>query len=731
MPFHSRVILYVLCVSSTQIVCKAADSDRTDSEPYAAGIEFFEKSIRPVLVERCYKCHSQNSDKVEGGLLLDSRESTRRGGETGPAVVPKNIDESLLLEAIRYEGLEMPPDSRLSEKIVANFERWIEMGAPDPRSVTISAKSPGKVDIEAGKKFWAFQRPQRHESPTVKNSSWVRRPIDGFVLVKLEEAGLSPSASADRRTLVRRLYFDIVGLPPTPAEVDAFLADSSSAAYENLVDQLLDSPHYGERWARLWLDVSRYAEDQAHIVGNNKALFYPNAYLFRDWVIKSLNNDMPYDSFVRQQLASDLLPSSNNDKSNLAALGFIGLGPKYYRRNALDVMADEWEDRVDTVTRGLLGLTVACARCHDHKYDPIETEDYYALAGVFASTEMVNQSVDKAGSKGKADKGKKKDSPDNSVHVVRDKKSTDLNVFVRGDVKSKGPVVKRRFPRVLCDGEPEPFKQGSGRLELANAIANESNPLTARVIVNRIWGQYFGKALVGTSSNFGLRGDRPSHPQLLDDLSVRFMENGWSLKWLHKEIVLSATYQQTSDASEQHLTVDPPNRLLGRMSRRRRSIEAWRDAVLSATGRLDDSVGGKSMDPSKPDSTRRTVYSRISRFDLDPLLALFDFPDPNVHSARRSETTTPLQKLFVMNNPFMVKQAEMLATRLLSENGNSNMKDINRVQLAYELLFARPAGDEEVKLAMSFLTQPNSDRERLWQQYAQVLLASNEMLFID
>jgi len=733
MPSLLRITPFLLCAALFPLSSAyAAEQDQRSTQATAAEIEFFEKSIRPVLVERCYGCHSQESDNVEGGLLLDSREAIRRGGEMGPAVVPKNVEKSLLLEAIRYEGLEMPPDGRLSDKVITDFELWIKMGAPDPRNSKSKAHTTANVDIEAGKKFWAFQKPERHPAPSVENAAWIKRPVDAFILAKLEQANLEPSARAERRTLVRRLYFDLVGLPPTPAEVDSFLSDSSPDAYESLVDRLLDFPHYGERWARLWLDVARYAEDQAHIVGNNKSLFYPNAYLFRDWVIKALNDNMPYDEFVKWQLAADLLPTSEKDDSQLVALGFLGLGPKYYRRNDPEVMADEWEDRVDTVTRGLLGLTVACARCHDHKYDPVETEDYYALAGVFASTEMYNQSLGKADPKqDKKDKNKKDKSPDNAIHVVRDKKPTDLNVFIRGDVKLKGPVVRRRFPRVLCDGEPTPFKQGSGRLELADAIASRSNPLTARVIVNRVWGQYFGKPLVATPSNFGSLGERPSHPHLLDDLAVRFMENGWSLKWLHKAIVMSATYQQSSTESNQHSAADPSNRLLGRMSRRRLSIEAWRDAILSVSGRLDENIGGKSIDPSNPESKRRTVYSRISRFDLDPVLSLFDFPDPNVHSAKRSETTTPLQKLFVMNNPFMVKHGEALAVRLLGETDESKMKDSDRIQSAYELLFARPATDAEIQLGLRFVSQPETDHRQLWQQYAQVLLASNEMLFID
>ncbi|MCA9203560.1 MAG: PSD1 domain-containing protein, partial [Planctomycetales bacterium] len=632
-----------------------------------AEIDFFESKIRPVLVRHCYECHSAEGGEVKGGLRLDTRDAIRRGGDSGPAVVPGDVDGSLLIDAVRYESFEMPPTGRLPDHVVADLTKWIEAGAADPREETspttnVAESSKPKIDFAEARQFWSFQRPSRHEPPHVEQTDWIRRPIDAFVLARMETASLSPNAQADRRTLVRRLSFDLLGLPPTPEEVAAFEADDSPRAYERLVERLLASPRFGERWARLWLDVARYAEDQAHIVGNNKELFYPNAYKYRDWVIQAFNQDLPYDQFVRLQLAADLI---DDDPANDVALGFIGLGPKYYRRNAPEVMADEWEDRVDTVGRGLLGLTVACARCHDHKYDPIPTEDYYALAGVFAGTQMFNRPMD---AERETKNGGEAKNPDESFHVVRDDKPTDLAVMIRGDVNNRGPVVPRRFLQVLCDGEPTPFQDGSGRRELAESIASTDNPLTARVIVNRIWGQYFGSPLVSTASNFGALGQRPTHPELLDDLAARFMENGWSLKWLHREIVMSATYQQSSQAEAAKVAADPANQWLARMPRRRLSVESWRDAVLSAGGSLSDVIGGQSVDPTAIDAKsdagqRRTVYSEVSRFQLHPLLAMFDFPDPNAHSGGRVETTTPLQKLFVLNSPWMVEQARRLAER--------------------------------------------------------------------
>jgi hypothetical protein len=390
-------------------------------------------------------------------------------------------------------------------------------------------------------------------------------------------------------------------------------------------------------------------------------------------------------------------------------------------------MAEEWEDRVDVVGRGLLGLTVACARCHDHKYDPIPTEDYYALAGVFASTRMFNRPLDAKREK-KTDGEAKQ--PKDAMHLVCEGKPADLTVFVRGDVNTKGPAVPRHFLRVLCAGEPAPFQQGSGRLELAQSIASRDNPLTARVIVNRVWGQFFGRPLVATPSNFGALGERPTHPELLDDLAVRFMDAGWSLKWLQREIALSATYRQSSRADAGQTGVDPENRLLGRMSRRRLSVEAWRDSILAANGRLADTVGGPSIDTADPQQRRRTVYSRVSRLSLNPLLALFDFPDPNIHADRRVETTTPLQKLFVMNNPFMIRQAETFADRVSAVAGSdSHQADEAFIQRAYEVLYDRPAGDAEIRLGLEFLKAGEPRLRRT--QYAQVLLAANEMLYID
>ncbi|MEW4530247.1 PSD1 and planctomycete cytochrome C domain-containing protein [Maioricimonas sp. JC845] len=691
--------------------------------------DWFETHIRPVLVKHCYECHSTESGTPKGGLLLDTRNAMREGGDSGPAVVPGDVDASLLLEALRYESYEMPPSGKLPDEVIAKFEQWIARGAVDPRDTPPAAATstkPAAIDWDAAAQFWAFQPPQRHDPPTTGTPTANR--IDAFVQARLADAGLAPNSTADRHVLIRRLTYDLTGLPPTPEEVDAFVHDESPQAYEQLVDRLLASPHFGERWAALWLDVARYAEDQAHIVGNNKSLFYPNAWMYRDWLIQAFNDDIPYDEFVRLQLAADLIHP--DDQSSHVALGFIGLGPKYYRRGAPEVMADEWEDRVDVVGRGLLGLTVACARCHDHKYDPIPTSDYYALAGIFASTRMFNRPLTDEAEKNKD--GQAKD-PEQSIHVVREGTPKDIAVMIRGDVNRRGDVVPRHFLSVLEHGSPKPFTEGSGRQQLAEAIASPDNPLTARVIVNRIWHQYFGRGLVGTPSNFGTLGEAPTHPQLLDDLAARFVEQGWSLKWLHHEIVTSETYRQASSLRVDCMEVDPDNRLLWRMPRRRMSVEQWRDGILAATGRLSLSVGGPSITPSEPDEQRRTVYSERSRFQLNPMLAMFDFPDPNAHSGRRVETTTPLQKLFVINSPFMVQQATWLVERAASDAGDDPAARIDHM---YRLLYGRAPTEDERTLAVAFTAQDAAEEESTdgpdrWQQLAQVLLASNELLFLD
>ncbi|QDV38643.1 PSD1 and planctomycete cytochrome C domain-containing protein [Tautonia plasticadhaerens] len=701
----------------------------------AEGLTLFESKIRPVLIEQCYSCHSVEEGTAKGGLQLDTRDALLRGGDGGPAVEPGDPDLSLLIEAIRYDThVQMPPSGKLESGVIAAFEEWVRMGAPDPRvpvdaeAAEVAPMDAPAIDWESARSSWAFSTPTRQEPPAVSDPTWVRSRVDAFVLARLDAAGLSPNPEADRRALARRLSFDLTGLPPEPASVEAFVVDGGPDAVGRFVDGLLASPHFGERWARAWLDLSRYAEDQAHIVGDDASLCYPNAYRYRDWVIRAFNDDLPFDAFVREQLAADLIDP--DDEEGLAALGFVGLGPKYYRRNSPEVMADEWEDRVDVVSRGLLGLTVACARCHDHKFDPIPTEDYYALAGVFASTVMFNRPLD---DDAETKKSGEAEEPEEAIHILKDAEPTDLNIFIRGNVDQKGPVARRHFLAVLSDRVDEPVPLGddssSGRRDLAEAIADPENPLTARVFVNRVWGQLFGRPIVGTTSNFGALGEPPTHPELLDDLAARFVsEGGWSLKWLVRELATSGTYRQSTDITDEHRSIDPANALLGRMSRKRLPVEAWRDAVLDASGALDRTVGGPSIDPSDPEAGRRTVYSAVSRLELHPMLARFDFPDPNTHSDGRARTTTPLQKLFVLNSPFVTRHAERLADRLAREAGDDPS---SRIELAHRLLFSRPPSSTEEALALDFLDADAGDPSRAWATYAQALIASNEFLIID
>lgn len=710
-------------IVAAAVCCFAlASSPAAADNNEAANTDFFERKIRPVMVKHCYECHAGDSDVIQGGLRLDDLGGMMRGGDSGAAVMPGDPDKSLLLAAIRYEDFEMPPDGRLDEKIIRDFEIWIKSGAAHPSAADSPAPLEHDLESEAidwdqARAFWAFQPPQPQSPPATNNTTWASGAIDQFVLAELEAAGIAPNPTADRTTFIRRATFDLTGLPPTPDQVDRFLQDDSPLAKQRLVDRLLGSAENAERWTRLWLDVARYAEDQAHIVGNNDSLTYPNAYRYRDWVIEALSADMPYDEFIRMQLAADLIEP--DDLESHLALGFLGLGPKYYRRSSPEVMADEWEDRVDTVSRGLLGLTVACARCHDHKYDPIPTSDYYALAGVFASTEMFNRPLNDEVEQ----KGGQAKKPQDAVHIVRDGKPQDLNVMIRGDVKKLGPVAERGFLNVLCES-PIRFSSGSGRGDLAEAIVDRSNPLTARVIVNRVWEQLIGQPLVATPSNFGALGETPSHPALLDHLAIGLMDNGWSLKWLQRQIVLSSTYAQSSQIDPQKEAIDPANKLLWRIKRRRLSIEAYRDALLFVSGQLEQSVGGRSQKPDDPESRRRTLYSKVSRLDLNPMLARFDFPDPNAHSAQRFETTTPLQKLFLLNSPFLVATADAVAERMDQYGGSYR----SRIELAYRTLYGRMPSEQEYQWGESFV---DSDEADIWSQYAQTLLISNEMFMVD
>ena len=1043
-------------------------------------LEFFEAKIRPVLVQHCYECHSADAKSVKGGLLLDTRTATLKGGDTGPAVVAKNVGDSLLVSALKHESLEMPPKGKLPDAVIADFVAWVEMGAPDPRvgaSVTAS-----KINFEEARKFWSFQHIVEPELPKVQRTDWARNDIDLFTLAKMEQLGLHPVAAAGKGEWIRRTTFDLIGLPATPEEVSVFVQDESENAMDKVIDRLLASKHYGERWGRYWLDVARYAEDQAHtfsVTPNS------NGYRYRDWVVSAFNSDMSYKQFVKMQIAGDFLDvDSNRPYDHLVALGYFGLGAQYYKNSdAAKAAADELDDRVDTLTRGFLGLTVSCARCHDHKFDPIPTQDYYSLAGVFNSSKLHNAplckpddvaeynagqkniktseeavksflakeiataaeshvseisktmlavwdyqfasesgqgvSVDDlakrtdvsefllqrwirfldAKEKGKVaalapwfalerkqsvmrddvariaqdfqqslqallkvrdematsnlvavqpnesrvpgsprfltprvtkmrptagidvdisnasqlflvvseagngnscdhsdwleprlvgpagelkltdlkwkslggfggakidrnyegkrirvggkkysyafgthapsvivydlpagyDRFKAIGGLDNSgsdqgecgeqasiqfsvytempvempvegtspipgetnepgskgvgedliskvfgkqgplevqddnldkfligekkaqlaqlrfqveeakktapamypiAHAYTEANVADMKVFVRGNPANQRELAPRRFLTVLSGNDQRLFQDGSGRRELAEAIANDDNPLTARVMVNRIWQHHFGRGIVGTPSNFGKQGEAPTHPELLDYLTSRFIKSGWSVKALHREIMLSSTYGLSTAFDESNANIDGDNRYLWRMSRQRLDVEAWRDALLAVAGNLDPTLGGPSTKLAEPSNHRRTLYAMVSRHELDSLLRLFDFPDANITSEKRSETTVPQQQLFVLNSPFMLAQAKAFSARVHQEAGDNEEA---RIQRAFQLAYSRSASDVELGLGLAYLGSKADEKTTLtrWELYAQVLLSGNEFMYLD
>jgi hypothetical protein len=745
-----------------------------DPAPDAKKIEFFENKIRPVLVENCYKCHSEDAakeKKLKGGLKLDTKAGLLAGGDTGAAIVPGKTSAGTLLKSLHYEGdVQMPPKGKLSDQVIKDFEKWVADGAVDPRTSTVVKAST--IDIEKGKQFWSLQPFREPSVPKITNhKSQITNEIDRFIHQKWDEKGLKPVGLADKHALIRRAYFDLTGLPPSPEAVEAFLKDTSPDAFARVIDTLLASPQYGEKWARHWLDVARYAEDQAHTFGVKPKT---QAWRYRDWVIAAFNADMPYDRFVKLQIAGDLLSDAPEDPfTKFGGLGFLGLGAEYYKNTAREqAIAEELDDRVDTLTRGFLGLTVSCARCHDHKFDPIPTRDYYSLAGIYYNTNLTDaplappaevkayndaqnnlkqaeDKLKKLQAELKTKKGPitermlkllaakglveevaklKKDMPPAIpvVHVVSGN-GPGMKVYIRGNPATKGDDAPKGFLQVL----PAAKQAGNDftRLDLANAIASKDNPLTARVIVNRVWAWHFGRGLVSTPSNFGSLGERPSHPELLDWLATNFIKNGWSMKWLHKQIMLTATYQLESKPDANNDKIDAANVYLWRGARKRLDIEDWRDSLLAISGNLDTKAGGPTFDLRDANAKRRTVYAKVSRHELDGLLRLFDFPDANVTADKRTVTTVPQQQLFALNSEFMIGQAKAFATRV--EKLGTNDKE--RVAAAYRIAFGRAPEKAELDLALRFLKLPTKPDDKLtrWQQYAQVLLASNEMMYVD
>ena len=863
-------------------------------------LEFFDKKVKPILVDKCYKCHSAEAGKSKGGLLLDSREGSAKGGDTGPSVVPGNVAKSLLITAITYKDadLQMPPKGeKLSDQQIADLTEWVKMGAPDPRELPKGTKLSGLTD--KARHHWAYQPVTKPTIPAVKNRAWCVTPVDAFILEKIEGKSMAPSGPTDKETLLRRATFDLVGLPPTLKEIEEFTADTSPYAFAKVVDRLLASPHYGERWARYWLDSARYSDTTGDRQNNRNTDYrFPYAWTYRDYVIRSFNQDKPYDRFIMEQLAADRL-TDLKDQRDLSALGFLTVGKR--GGNVNDII----DDRIDTVTKGFLAMTVACARCHDHMFDPIPTKDYYALHGVFSSIEepkdlpIINQATKTAAAEfqqklallegenrdnyykvgtennfnfrkapasylkaayltrpqataeeqvlgGKireteklnrevnqslgrvlnsetifgplrkfqdtnwssldftklnplvaaAFKGKTPqtldevmdtygkifsdvkvkameyekaltgatdvdakisgfepalveliqfplalspayqltmdnireevdrwplalrnrgftfakinalllthDGADQRAMVVQDlPKPKDSPVFIRGMSGTPGEIVPRRFLDVLSGGKPTPFKVGSGRLELAQAIASKNNPLTARVIVNRVWLHHFGEGFVRTPDDLGTQAEKPTHPELLDYLSSYFMEQGWSFKKLHRLIMLSKVYQISSYTNSAFEVIDPENRLLWRANVRRLDFESMRDSLLVMAGKLDPAVGGQPVNlTDEPYSYRRSIYGYIDRGNLPELMAHFDFSNPEAPNSKRTSTTVPQQALFLMNSPMAID----VARSVLKQPGVTRSRIPRDVVYAiYRTVLGRAPRPTEEQAAYAFI----------------------------
>jgi cytochrome c553 len=943
-----------------------------------AGLAFFENKIRPVLVKECYSCHAADTKKgPKGGLLVDTRAGLLKGGDSGKAVVPGKPTESLLIHALHEDGLAlMPPKGKLPDSVVKDFEAWVKMGAPDPRDGKAAAVAG--IDLEKGRQFWSFRPPTAHPAPAVKDAAWAASDLDRFIQARLEAAGLKPAADADPRTLIRRLYVDLVGLPPAPEEVEAFAKDPSPAAYAKVVDALLASPRFGERWGRHWLDLARYADSN----GKDENLTFHEAYLYRDYVIRAFNQDKPFDRFVVEQLAGDLLPAKDQAERDdlLTATGFLVVGPKILaERDKPKLRWDVADEQIDTVGKAFLGLTLGCARCHDHKFDPVPTADYYALAGIFTSTRTVNgiklgnnavsgwmlrplggpdaekavaarkeyddklkklqdeikkakAEVAAAGDKAaarlpgkligitvddpdakavgmwkastftkpyvgagyvhddKAGKGQKsitftpklpkpgeyevlvsytggpgratnvpvtvvfdggektvaldqskpgkidglfqpvgtfkfKAGSDGSVtlsnkgtegHVIADAvrfvpagelakdpemgmgvpadvkaaaaeaeakvkkleaeeaalkkaapappkmamavrdedKVEDARINIRGNPAQLGAVVPRGVLQVATAG-PKPTLPAnqSGRKELAEWVASPANPLTARVAVNRVWHHLFGSGLVRTVDNFGIQGEKPSHPELLDTLAVNFAKNGWSHKGLIREVVLSRTYRQSA-AHDQPPAADPENRLFGRAARRRVEAEVIRDSILSVSGKLDlngggpvvshfpdraidnNSLGGFNTDPI----LKRAVYLPVIRNDLTTLFEVFDFADPDVGDGQRDATTVSTQALYLMNSTFANAQAKAAAERLIADEADAG----KRFALLFRRALGRAPTAAEAAAATTFLadykkaieTLPTGQRPKdpqlaAWSAVCLSVFGCSEFRFVE
>jgi hypothetical protein len=801
--------------------------------------QFFEKQVRPLFIKHCYQCHSSEAKALKGGLHLDSRSGWMKGGDSGPAVVPGSPDESLLIEAIRYRSLEMPPQKKLTESEIAVLERWVMMGAPDPRTDPVPNR-PARADHDAGRSHWAFRPIAEPPVPRVKDNAWPRSDVDQFILAKLESEGLTPVSDADRPTLLRRVYFDLVGVPPTSAEIASFLADDSRDTFARIVDALLARPEFGQRWGRHWLDVARYADSN----GSDENFTYYDAWRYRNYVIGAFNADKPFDRFLTEQLAGDLLPFRTQEErdDNIVATGFLVVGPKVIgATDKQQLLVDVIDEQLDTIGKTFLGLTIGCARCHDHKFDPISARDYYALAGILASTEtihgnllnrkdltgwnlhplgsggqaaydaflkheqtldgLVKEQKDLQAKKEASKKGVKtadKEQVDEAKETNNDSKPElqsieqrlaeltrkiskqkenpaprpplamsvndqahpgSIAICIRGDAHNRGEVVPRGFISIVEPHSPEIGRDVSGRAQLADWLTSAQNPLTSRVAVNRVWQHLFGQGLVGTPDDFGTRGEHPSNLALLDYLARRFMQQGWSVKRLIRHLVLSRTYQLSSNFHRAAAQRDPDNRWLWRMNRRRLQVEALRDGLLAVSGQLDLSPAesvvaelnvqatGVGVKPNRQvHSVRRTIYLPVVRNDLPALFQLFDFGDSLSVNGRRSSTNVAPQALFMMNSPLVVEAAKSTAANVLA--GHDAPDEHQLLERLYLRILGRQPRPDEIEPSLALVhavlsgsagSEPGasesaidaSERVRAWTVLCHALFCSTSFQYLD
>ncbi|WP_345684106.1 PSD1 and planctomycete cytochrome C domain-containing protein [Novipirellula caenicola] len=795
----SVLLIGLTIVGPIVLLPSVALAEPAESVPQSE-IDFFENRIRPVLVEHCYSCHSSDAAIVQGGLLLDSREATRVGGDSGPAVVPGDVSESLLVSALQYDDFEMPPKQQLPQSVIDDFVTWVERGAVDPRTQAVAAPRHG-IDPVAARDHWAFQRLVAPEVPQEEirqdDRDWVRNPIDAFVLAKLNEKGWRPAAKADKYTLLRRATFDLIGLPPSQSEIDAFLADDSPQSFARVVDRLLASPHYGQRWGRHWLDLVRYADTN----GADENHKMPHAWRYRDWVFDRLNEDQPLDEFIIHQLAGDLLPSGDEqlNRQRITATGMLVIGPKMLAEQDKEKMRiDIVDEQIDCVTRTMLGMTVACARCHDHKFDPISTEDYYALAGIFASTrtmlhekfvskwmerDLPSTEIDKQRSehqkkvdrsraavekivadanKALLDQLKSETLPDKPedqypettkkqlatarksladvekampaydiAMAVEEGTPTSLAVHIRGNHLSKGDTpVPRGVPQRLQSvvGFDTIADDESGRLNLARWLTSADHPLTGRVMANRLWMWHFGQPLMRSPSNFGLQSEAPLHQDLLDWLARRLVDDGWSLKRMHRTIMLSSTYQMRSDLAD-YSEDDPENEYLSHQNRRRLEVEPLRDAIHIAGDSLDRTFGGSPVDADAP---RRSVYLLINRAALLDLFSTFDYVETANHIEQRPVTTVPNQALFLLNSKLVHQQAERLSASMLDHND-----DEERITHLWMTLYGRPPTETDITLCREFIVDAaqrlpaQASPQEAWSGLCRTLIAGSLFSYVD